>query len=215
MNERICPCCNNHAHFRLNKKGTAYCQCTSCRTVFSDPLPNDNLVGGGNEEARNVEQNHLRIERIDGMARGMDKKDVQILDFGCGNFMLGNDLIKAGYNCTGFDAYNELYSRLPEKNKYHICTMIECAEHLSSPFVEFDVIYRSLLPNGILMVESSFIEVADQEGIELENFFYLDPAPGHSTLFSWHGLDVLMCLKGFKPITHWNRHVRAFQKISK
>lgn len=213
--DKICPACSNHAHFRLNKVGVDYHQCTSCSTLFSDPLDNSNMVGGGNEEGRNKEQNHLRIERIDRMCYGSNKSDIRILDFGCGHGMLMSDLNNAGYKCDGYDAYNEEYCKLPEKGVYNIVTMIEVVEHTSAPFAELDVIHRSLIDNGICMIETSFTDISHQEGIEYEDFFYIDPNVGHSTIFSHHGLDVLMCLKGFRPISHWNRHVRAYQKISK
>lgn len=212
---KICPACNNHAHFRLDRSGVHYFQCTSCRTLFSEPLDNSNMVGGGNEVARNVEQNHLRIERIKNAVMGIKKEDVRILDFGCGHFMLGNDLLKEGYHCDGYDAFNEEYSKLPEKNKYHVVTAIEVIEHTSYPFVELDVIHRSLVNGGLIMLETSFIEIAQMDGIELDDFFYIDPSVGHSTIFSHHGLDVLMCLKGFAPTSHWNRHVRAYKKVGK
>jgi len=170
------------------------------------------MIGGGNEEQRNIQQNGIRIERINNLFR-RNPADINILDFGCGNFMLGNDLKAAGYNCDGYDAYNELYDTLPKQNYYHICTAIEVIEHTSYPFVEIDLIKRSLIKGGILMVETSFVNIAWQENIELEDFFYINPDVGHSTIFSHHGLDLLMALRGFKPMTHWNRHVRGFIKL--
>ena len=74
---------------------------------------------------------------------------------------------------------------------------------------------RSLIYGGIVMVETSFIDVANEENIPLEDFFYIAPQAGHSTIFSHHGLDLLFTLKGFAPIQHWNRHVRGFVKIRK
>jgi hypothetical protein len=213
MQHKICPVCSNHAPFRLRKSAIDYHQCTSCKTLFSDPLDNSGMVGGGNEIARNKEQNHLRVGRINDMCMGADKSLIHILDFGCGHFMLGNDLIKEGYNCDGYDAYNEDYNTLPPKNKYDIVTAIEVIEHTSYPFPELNVIHRSLKDHGFLMVETSFTDIAHMEGIEYEDFFYIDPKVGHSTIFSHHGLDVLMCLKGFRPASHWNRHVRSYQKI--
>lgn len=213
MKDRICPVCSNTAPFRLRKGNTDYYQCCNCKTLFSEPLENANMIGGEHEEGRNKEQNHLRIARIDEMILGSNKEDIHVLDFGCGHGMLVEDLNKSGYpNVTGYDAYNEDYCKLPEKEKYHVITAIELIEHTSFPFMEIDVMFRSLLPGGVVMIETSFIDVAAQEGIELEDFFYIAPANGHSTIFSHHGLDLLMCLKGFIPRQHFNRHVRLYQK---
>lgn len=209
-----CIVCNNESFLRLTKGITDYYQCFSCHTLFSEPLENDNMVGGGNEVQRNQEQNAIRISRIDEMTAGMKKEDVYILDFGCGHGMFVEDLIKAGYiNTDGYDPYNEKYSRLPEKNKYNIVTAIEVIEHTSHPFIELDVIHRVLKPKGAVMFETSFIDVAQQENIELEDFVYIEPSVGHSTIFSHHGLDVLMCLREFYPVQHWNRHCRVYRKF--
>lgn len=202
-------------HLRLRKGSTDYFQCTSCQSLLSGPLDNEGMVGGGNEIQRNTEQNHLRIERIDKAFAGMNKSRVSILDFGAGHGLLVKDLNAAGYNCDGYDAYNEEFSKLPEKGKYNIVTCIECLEHTSAPFIEIDVMWRSLVAGGLLMIESSFVNIAWEENIELEDFFYINPSVGHSSILSHHGLDVLMCKKGFIPISHWNRHVRAFLKQSK
>lgn len=213
MNDRICTICNNIAPVRLTKGTIEYFQCSSCGTLFSESLNNEGMVGGGNEISRNVEQNHIRIARIDELTRNMKKEDVHILDFGCGSGMLVNDLLKYGYNCDGYDPYNPEFSRFPQKDKYDIVTCVECIEHTSSPYVELDVIHRSLMRNGVIMIETSFIQVAEEEGIALEDFFYIDPSVGHSTIFSHWGLDLLMAKKQFDPIQHWNRHVRGYKKV--
>lgn len=214
--DRTCPICNNVAQYRLTKGVTQYFQCTNCKTLFCDELDNDNMVGGEHEVGRNELQNHLRVARVGEMLLGYKKEDVSILDFGAGHGFLVKDLKAAGYpNVSGYDAYYEHFSRLPEKNKYHVITMIECIEHLAAPYVEIDVIFRSLVNGGCLMVETSFVDIAWQENIELEDFFYIAPQNGHSTIFSHHGIDVLMLKKGLTPIQHFNRHVRVFQKIVK
>src|SRR6478736_1264828 len=118
MKDRICPICSNAAPFRLKKENTDYCQCCNCKTLFSDPLENSDMVGGEHEEGRNIQQNHLRIGRIDEMIMGAKKDTIHILDFGCGHGMLIDDLKKSGYpNVVGYDAYNEKYNVLPEKEK--------------------------------------------------------------------------------------------------
>ncbi len=208
---KSCIVCNNLSYPILKKVAAQYYQCSSCETVFCDELDNSNMVGGGAEEQRNVVQNPERIERLD-LLLGGKRKGINVLDFGCGHGMLVDDLNKAGYAATGYDVYNSKFNKLPQKNFYHACTMVEVVEHLATKFIELDVICRSLLPGGILMVETSFVDVAKEENIELEDFFYITPEAGHSTIFSHHGLDVLMCLKGFKPFEHFNRHCRIYLK---
>lgn len=208
-----CNICNNTAIERLKKGNTQYWQCVNCRTLFSGPLPNENMVGGGNEEARNVQQNHERVARIDELSRGMKKEEVFICDFGCGFGRLVKDLKAAGYvNTIGYDPYNSEFSKLPEKNKYHIITGIEIVEHTSWPYVEIDVIHRSLVQGGVCMWETSFTDIASEDGIELEDFFYIEPSVGHSTIFSFHGLDLLMVSRGFSVRPFFNRNVHLYSK---
>src|ERR1051325_3534113 len=146
MKDKVCRIYNNIAPFRLRKQTTDYFQCESCRTLFSDPLSQDGLVGGCHEEGRAL-QNRIRLHRIETMMHGMKKEDIRILDFGCGHGLLVKYLKEQGYNVTGYDPYNEEYIQLPQKDNFHLCLMVEVVEHTSAPFVELDVINRSLV-NG-------------------------------------------------------------------
>ena len=214
--KKDCPICSNVSYLRLKKDIVDYYQCTNCLTLFSEALDNSDMVGGGNEIPRNVEQNHLRIGRIDELVYSLPKHEVNILDFGCGTGMLIEDLKKHGYvNVDGYDAYNTGFSKLPERDKYHVISAIEVIEHTSAPYVEIDVMYRSLRKGGVVMLETSFVDIAKEEGIALEDFFYIEPKVGHSTIFSNHGLDLLFVSKGFKVVQHFNRNVKLYQKIIK
>lgn len=209
-----CIICNNDSELLVTKGKTDYYQCNNCKTVFCSPLDNDNLVGGEFEQERNDKENVLRLSRIDEIVSGVNKDNVNILDFGCGHGLLIDYLKENGYkNTDGYDAYYEPYSKLPEKNKYHVVNATEVFEHLSPPFFELDVINRSLLLGGSVIVETSFTNVAEQEGIPIKDFFYLNPDAGHSILYSHHSLDLLMMFKGFIPQRHFNRHVRHYKKI--
>ena len=181
--------------------------------LFSDPLSQEGLVGGQHEEGRAL-QNEIRLNRIETMMEGMKKEDIQILDFGCGHGYLVNYLKEHGYNVTGYDAYNEEFCRLPEKNKYHLCLCVEVIEHTSASFVELDVINRSLVMGGLAYFESGFTNVADRDGIKLEDYLYVSPAAGHATIFSHHAFDLLLFKKGFYSKRHFDDNCRLLVKVN-
>ena len=202
-----CPACNDTSKERLVKKETKYFQCQYCGTLFSGALPNDNMVGGGFEVERNTQQNQGRLERF---VKLVGNK-ASILDFGCGNGMLVDFLEENGISALGYDKYNKKYNFIAAHN-FDLVSMVEVIEHLSYPFPELDQINLLLKPNGILYIETSFVDVAWEEKIELEDFFYIEPSVGHSTIFSHYGLDILMIKKGFLPLNHINRNVRLYKK---
>lgn len=209
-----CIICTNEAQLRLTKGITKYFQCVNCKTIFCDALDNDNMVGGKFEVERNQKENHLRIERIDEILKGLDKDEVHILDFGCGTGLLIDDLKKAGYkNVDGYDAYNPKFQKLPEKNKYHVVVSVETFEHFATPFVEIEVIHRCLLNHGCCYVETGYIDAALEDGYTVDDYFYIAPEAGHSTIFSHHGIDLLMAYRGFYVKNNFNKHVKLFQKI--
>jgi 2-polyprenyl-3-methyl-5-hydroxy-6-metoxy-1,4-benzoquinol methylase len=150
------------------------------------------------------------------MAGNISKEDIRILDFGCGSGLLIDDLNRAVYpNVDGFDAYSEQYCRLPPKDYYHIVIMVEVIEHLAANYQELDLIYKSLLPNGRVMIETGIINAALEDGHSINEWFYVDPAAGHSTIFTVHGLDSLLCQKGFAPRQAFCNYVKHYQKIAR
>jgi SAM-dependent methyltransferase len=210
----FCLICGNPSHLFITKKNTDYYTCESCNTIFSAPLDQESMVGGMHEEGRAL-QNPIRLDRIKTMTEGIKKEDIRILDFGCGNFLLGKYLQNKGYNVTGYDAYSEEYSCLPEKNKYHLCLMIEVIEHTSSPFIELEVIHRSLKDGGLLYVETGFYDVMIEDNVKPEDYVYIEPSVGHSTIFSHHSLDLLMAYRGFRTRRHFDRNCRLYEKVKK
>jgi len=214
--KQYCFICSNEALPRLKKNNIQYYQCTNCKTLYCSELDQDGLVGGGAEIERNTLQNHLRIERIESMSNGMKKEDVFILDWGAGHGYLINDLKKAGFmNTFGYDPYTEEFSQLPEKNKFNIIVSVECFEHMSKPFVEINAMHRSLKKNGCIYLETGFLNAAWDDGVDDEDNPYITPLAGHSTIFTHHGMDLLMALKNFAPCQKFNRHCHVYQKIER
>jgi cyclopropane fatty-acyl-phospholipid synthase-like methyltransferase len=190
---------NKHKSLGL-KNGTEYFQDDN-GIIFCEPLNQDQMVGGGFEKERNETQNHLRIGRVHKL-----KDNANVLDFGCGNGMLIKDLKDAGIKCTGYDKFNPDFKKLPKKETFDIVTMIEVIEHLNEPFSELDLIYKSLVKGGTLMIETSF-----SDWLTLEDS-YIEPSVGHSTIFSHRGLTELMASKGFTEGEHFDRNVRIYHK---
>lgn len=204
-----CPACNESSKERLVKKETKYFQCEYCNTLFSGALPNDNMVGGGMEVERNKQQNQGRLDRFVSLVG----RNASVLDYGCGHGMLVDFLEENNISALGYDKYNKKYNFIAAHN-FDLVSMVEVIEHLSYPFHELDQINLLLKDEGILYIETSFVDVAAEEKIPLEDFFYIEPLVGHSTIFSHKGLDILMVKKGFLPLTHINRNVRLYKKQS-
>ena len=207
-----CIICDNPALPRLKKGEIEYLQCSSCKTLFSGPLNNADMVGGEFEEGRNEKHNDTRVMRILRFTDGV-KAGVRVLDFGCGHGLFVDFLKVSGMECDGYDLYSTVYKKTPKRNYYNIVTLVEVIEHLSEPFSELDLIRESMMKHGRVYIETSFVNIADEEKIPLEEFFYIAPQNGHSTIFSHHGLDLLMMTKGFYPLEHFDRNSRAYYKL--
>lgn len=207
MIQTICPVCKNSAPLRLTKGDIEYNQCTFCKTLFSGYIDNSNMVGGEWEEGRNEKHKTERIDRVK-VLMGIYGS---VLDFGCGHGLMVNDFREAAITCDGYDKYNPKFDKLKDE-KYNLVTMVEVIEHLSPPFEELNIIFDKLADNGIVYIETSFVDVAEEEKIPLEDFFYIAPQNGHCTIFSHKGLDLLMQSKGFVAQKHMNRNVRIYQK---
>jgi hypothetical protein len=206
-----CVACGKESYLRLTKQDVEYFQCGDCETIFSKTLPNGNMVGGGFEIERNENHNKERFKRIYNLLGNKMVNESNILDFGCGNGLFVDYLKNIGFNVVGYDKYSDKFDEMP-LTKFDIVTMVEVIEHLSHPFLELDIIRDLIVNNGLLYIETSFVDVAEEENIKLEDFFYIDPSVGHSTIFSHLGLELLLEKKGFTLLHKINRNTFVFKK---
>lgn len=203
-----CYICNTPLSFLFTKNGYDYHQCGYCKSIFiPEGIDQTGMVGGEHEVGRNGKENSIRIERI----KNAVGRHGRILDFGCGHGYLVKDCKDAGLDCVGYDKFNPDFDKMPE-GQFNFVSVVECIEHTHLPFVELDIIFDKLLPNGVVMIETSFWDVSIEEDIPIESFFYLAPENGHCTVFSHFGLDLLMKKKGFTVIPPINRNVRMYKK---
>jgi SAM-dependent methyltransferase len=196
----------------IKRNGVIYTQHPN-GTLTCDPLDQSGMVGGSGEEVRNQEHNPIRLARIKEF-----HPNPRLLDFGCGSGMLVEYLQENGISALGYDKYwerpaskialgpnNILPGAFPRG--FDVVTMIEVIEHLSAPYDELDTILACLKPGGVLMIETSFTDWMD-----LQTDPYINPALGHSTIFSHKGLDELMKEKGFELYQEINRNVQVYKK---
>lgn len=213
VKDKICPVCNNLSVYKLTKQTTQYHECTNCKMLFSEPLNQEGLVGGGAEIERNTQQNHLRIERISQMLGRISKDAAFVADWGCGTGYLIEDLKAAGYvNSVGYDLYNPKFEKLPEKGRFDVVVSVECFEHMHHPYTDIKGIYRSLKPGGYCYIETGFLNAAWEEGLSDEDNQYINPAAGHSTIWTHHALDLIMSMNSFIPVQKFNRHAHCYIK---
>lgn len=171
-------------------------------TIFSDPIDQSDLVGGGAEQERNEMENGERINRVRTLCPG----DPLILDFGCGHGMFLKDLTLHNLRAFGYDKFNPEFQGKPTPGVFDLITAIEVIEHFSTPFDEWKLMYQWLRVGGKLMLESSF---ADWTTLESP---YTNPHAGHSTIWSHAGLTYMLKEVGFKEGEHINQNVRVYVK---
>lgn len=171
-------------------------------TIFSDPLDQSDMVGGGAEEERNELENPERLVRILQMCPG----DPFVMDFGCGHGKFIEYLTDQGIRAWGYDKFNPPYATLPAPESVDIVTMVEVVEHLSTPFSEFQDIFNALKPGGKFYIETSFTDWHDFDS------WYIDPVFGHSTVYSHAGLTYILSNFGFVEGQHFNRNARVYIK---
>ena len=170
-------------------------------TIFSDPLDQSEMVGGGAEEERNELENPERLNRLLQLC-----ENPTVLDFGCGHGLFVQYLADNRLQVVGYDKFNPKFAGLPQPNAFDICTMVEVVEHMSTPFSEFGLIFQALKPGGKFYIETSFTDWHDFDS------WYIDPKFGHSTVWSHAGLTMMLKSFGFEEGEHFNRNARVYVK---
>lgn len=194
----------------INRMGVVYKQLPN-GTLTCGPLDQSNKLGGTGEQQRNQQHNPTRLARIKSF-----HPNPKVLDYGCGSGLLVQYLRSQGIDALGYDKFgggSDTILGLDDEYPMDldVITMIEVVEHLEEPYIEFAAAYKMLKPGGIVMIETSF---SDWMGPEFTDP-YINPAIGHSTIFSHAGLDEVMAEKGFLFHGEINRNVRLYQKPDK
>jgi len=194
MNCPLCSTSNDPVKF---KAGVPYHVCARCRTIYTAPLAQANMVGGSGLLDRN-DQNPVRLQVIQSLGCR------SLLDFGCGRGLLVEAALAAGMQAQGYDRYAFGYHCMPAEH-FDCVSMVEVVEHLHQPFQELDQVRTALKTGGFVYIETSFADfVTVEDG-------YVDPLLGHAIIFSFAALDDLMARKNLALYAVVNRNVRIYQ----
>jgi len=143
-----------------------------------------------------------------------------VLDFGSGNGRLVEDLNSLGFSAHGFEPHTEPAS-LSDRvftdwnrakstlGQVNLITCIEVLEHLHNPDDALDEISKMLVPSGYLLISTETYET----GVHTEDWYYLNPAAGHVSIFSERSLRFVLSRYHFEPVLRVSGSVWLFRNI--
>ena len=208
--------------YELEPSGTliAYNRCIECGFVFSPSFDNWSsdewsqfvyndiyaLIdpGGVDERPRG---NAIFLQNLFGASKG----DISILDYGCGNGKLAENLVRYGFRDTcNYDPLIPQFSAQPGR-KFSVVTCFEVFEHLADPATVAKSICDLVDKEG-LIIFSTLLQPSDFEDRGLY-WWYVNPRSGHISIFSRDALTRMFRKWGFTIVSiNEGLHV-AFQSI--
>ncbi len=139
------------------------------------------------------------------------KGNLSLLDFGGGNGILAEALVKSGFQgATTYDPFNPEFAKLPAK-RFNIVSCFETLEHVPDPRRQIAEIANCTDEEG-LVVFSTLVQPADFDELGL-NWWYVGPRNGHISLFSRSALTGAWRRQGFKLVSFSDDLHIAFRKI--
>jgi 2-polyprenyl-3-methyl-5-hydroxy-6-metoxy-1,4-benzoquinol methylase len=183
---RVCPNCKSNEHrLRIKEKEFLIGECNSCGLVFLLNPPDESVIyedyyqiefkGKDYNESSNFphlkkifEINNQRTALIKELTN--DKKNLSVLDIGCGSGLFLKSCRDEGFTCEGIDVSNTalkfardefgltVYNKpvdelIKEYKKYDLITLWHVLEHFLEPIDELHKIKDLLSPKGILLIE--------------------------------------------------------------
>lgn len=144
-----CRFCNNNSWIEIVKfKGSTdnykaeyfrYGICKACRSIvlFENIIPDYEVYASSRKGYRTAKAKRF----IKFLQKENISKKLKLLDYGCGEGKLVNELKEEGYNIAGYDPYSKSCSKFPiPGSKYDVITIIQVFEHL----LDFDLFFSNI-----------------------------------------------------------------------
>lgn len=205
-----CPICVNAATLlyegtqRLADQRYQLRRCQSCRSIFSDPLPDDLALSAVYRDAfdyqwyATVYASKLR----DAISRVRELRDVlgsDVLDFGGGPGYFGEALKQQGYNGLSYDPMMNPQTPAPAPKAWDSVVALHVLEHSNKPAQLLGSLAAFLRPDGHLILA---VPNADGEGYRRHgmSWVWAQPPLVHVVHFTRLGLVALLDRCGFEVI---------------
>lgn len=186
--------------------------CTPCQTGFTLPVPKDFALFYPSTYYSNIKSilyRHLQGRRLH-LLKETVKKGHKVLDIGCGDGSMGEQIRKIGLNYAGIEApfaknshhdikYVGIEGMREKTSSYRAVTFWETLEHLSKPDLALGKAKKALLSGGHIIIECPNWGSGERSFFG-SNWFHFDP-PRHLFHFSKKGLQRLLEKHGLKVIS--------------
>lgn len=225
----VCLVCGDETVRRFTKPlerlEVHYFYCSCCGHLTATPLEVDQSYAAGRyfkEIDTGWEQRNKRmlefIRIISCLPAIAISKRSAILDYGSGTGRLVLDLNQEGFDAYGFEPYlknpcsDRVFTDLRVIRKtvgrVELITCIEVLEHLDKPDEMLSDVVRLLQPAGYLLISTDLYN----EKVHSKDWYYLNPAAGHVSIFSETSLRMLLRRHGFYPVLRINGAVWLLRK---
>lgn len=173
---------------------------------------------GWENRNRSVLQFLRLVSRLPGI--DLPRKSL-VLDYGCGIGKLVGDLTAAGFDAYGFEPYQKnfenserIFSDWAEAQEVvrggRLVTCIEVLEHVRDPDNLLHKISELLASDGYLLISTETYK----KQRHTDDWYYLNPAAGHVSIYTEKSLRLLMARHGFSSILRISGIVWLFRLVA-
>ena len=205
----LCKCCANQALLfdvcDFNKSPTKinlcgipiyYYHCSFCGFVFTcafDKWSNEEFSHFiYNQDYTYFDPDYLEVRPQSNAILLRDnlkmERNLDVLDYGCGNGKMLEILRQDGYKIEGYDAFSDKFKTKPTK-KYDVIVAFEVVEHISDVFKTFQEIFEMLKEEGVFLFSTL---LQPQNILDIgTHWWYITPRNGHISIFTQQSLRIL------------------------
>lgn len=200
-----CRMCNNRKiDLMATVDGFDFFRCKRCLFVFCptiDQLYLNKLYASGyhNSEEGAPDTGWADTEFLKPALEFLNRKQMDILDFGCGESKVPDILRNQGYSVTGIDVAppvreqenrltgNILDLELP-RNKFDLVYSFQVFEHLPEPEPVLNELLSLTKPEGVLLIHTD-MEVPERFKNGFDGWWYVTP-PDHCSFYRHRTFEV-------------------------